>query len=197
MGKPIFGWYVGGSTSIENLFHFPAGTTKVYSKCYSCLYWKMDQYFKTVIRNWGEGGTCESSVFTVMFVQGKTDQGNSNDGVFHTSNGIPSPPKRGNSKSVLWSHNFNLSILTFSVILSIMTVQCWSQWPRGLTLELFSPARTLGSWVRIPPKAWTFGVCMRLFCVRVVLCVGSGLAMDWSPVQGVLPTEKVAKSKGL
>jgi hypothetical protein len=31
-------------------------------------------------------------------------------------------------------------------------------------------------------------VCVRLFCVCVVLCVGSGLAMGWSPVQGVLPT---------
>jgi hypothetical protein len=31
-------------------------------------------------------------------------------------------------------------------------------------------------------------VCLRLFCVCVVLCVGNGLAMGWSPVQGVLPT---------
>jgi hypothetical protein len=31
-------------------------------------------------------------------------------------------------------------------------------------------------------------VCVRLFYVCVVLCVGSGLAMGWSPVQGVLPT---------
>jgi hypothetical protein len=29
-------------------------------------------------------------------------------------------------------------------------------------LELSSLARTLGSWVRIPRKAWMFGVCMRL-----------------------------------
>jgi hypothetical protein len=27
-------------------------------------------------------------------------------------------------------------------------------------------------------------VCLRLFCV----CVGSGLATDWFPLQGVLPT---------
>jgi hypothetical protein len=33
----------------------------------------------------------------------------------------------------------------------------------------------------------TAGVCMRLFCVSVVLCLGSGLATGWSPVQGVLP----------
>jgi hypothetical protein len=30
--------------------------------------------------------------------------------------------------------------------------------------------------------------CVRLFCVYVVLCVGSGLEMDSSPAQGVLPT---------
>jgi hypothetical protein len=29
-------------------------------------------------------------------------------------------------------------------------------------------------------------VCVRLFCVCVVLRVGSGLARGWSPVQGVL-----------
>jgi hypothetical protein len=29
---------------------------------------------------------------------------------------------------------------------------------------------------------------VRLFCVCVVVCVGSGLAKGWSPVQGVLPT---------
>jgi hypothetical protein len=29
------------------------------------------------------------------------------------------------------------------------------------------------------------GVCMCLFCVCVVLCLGSGLAKGWSLVQGV------------
>jgi hypothetical protein len=55
------------------------------------------------------------------------------------------------------------------------------------------------------PKAWTIfarsntgvvgsnatrdrDVYLRLLCVCVVLCVGSSLATDWSPVQGVLPT---------
>jgi hypothetical protein len=37
--------------------------------------------------------------------------------------------------------------------------------------EMSSLARTLGSWVRILLKAWMFGVCMRLFCVCVVLCL--------------------------
>jgi hypothetical protein len=31
-------------------------------------------------------------------------------------------------------------------------------------------------------------VCLRLFCVCVVLCVGRGLATGWSPFEGVLPT---------
>jgi hypothetical protein len=31
-------------------------------------------------------------------------------------------------------------------------------------------------------------VCVRLFCVCIVLCVGWRLATGWSPVQGVLPT---------
>jgi hypothetical protein len=38
-------------------------------------------------------------------------------------------------------------------------------------------------------------VCVRLFCV-CDLCVDSGIAMCWSPVQGVLPTvEKIKKLK--
>jgi hypothetical protein len=66
----------------------------------------------------------------------------------------------------------------------------WSQWPRGLRHELPSLARTLGSWARIPLKAWMFGVCMRLFCVCVVLCLGISLARGWSLVQEVLPSVK-------
>jgi hypothetical protein len=50
-----------------------------------------------------------------------------------------------------------------------------SQWPLGLRHELSSLSRTLGSWVRIPLKAWMSVLCA-FFCVYVVLCVGSGLA---------------------
>jgi hypothetical protein len=50
--------------------------------------------------------------------------------------------------------------------------------------------RPLGSWVRIPVKTWIFGVCMRLFCVYVVLRLRRGLATSWSLVQGVLPSAK-------
>jgi hypothetical protein len=47
-----------------------------------------------------------------------------------------------------------------------------------------------------PLEHWVVGsnptrgkdVCVHLFCVSIVLCVGSGLATGWSPVQRVLPT---------
>jgi hypothetical protein len=42
--------------------------------------------------------------------------------------------------------------------------------------------------VVVPNPTRDMDVCVRLFFVCVVLCVGSGLATGWSPVQGVLPT---------
>jgi hypothetical protein len=60
-----------------------------------------------------------------------------------------------------------------------------SKWWRGLRHELSSLIQTLGSWVRIPLKAW-LSVC--IYSVFVLSCVGSGLATDWSSNQGVLPT---------
>jgi hypothetical protein len=62
---------------------------------------------------------------------------------------------------------------------------CRSLWPRGLRHELSSPARTLGSWVRIPLEPW-MPVCVYSVCA--VLCGGRGLVTRWSPVQGVLRT---------
>jgi hypothetical protein len=69
--------------------------------------------------------------------------------------------------------------------------------------EPYSPARTLGSWVRIPLEA----CCVRLLSVCVALCVGSGLAKGLSLIQEVLPTatdcvyikklKKRPRSKGL
>jgi hypothetical protein len=74
-----------------------------------------------------------------------------------------------------------LLLIFIIIIIIIITVT------GGLRHEPSSPARKLGSWVRISLEAWMF-VCVRLFCVCVVLCVGRGLATGWSPVQGVLPT---------
>jgi hypothetical protein len=47
-----------------------------------------------------------------------------------------------------------------------------SQWPRGLRHKLSSLTRTLGSWVRIPLKAWLSVCIYSMF----VLCVDRGLA---------------------
>jgi hypothetical protein len=57
-----------------------------------------------------------------------------------------------------------------------------SQWPRNLRHELSSSARTLGTWVRIPLKAWMSG------CVYSVFVLGSGLSRGLIPIQGVLAT---------
>jgi hypothetical protein len=40
-----------------------------------------------------------------------------------------------------------------------------SQWPRGLRHELSSLARILGSWVRIPLKAWMSAFILYLCCI--------------------------------
>jgi hypothetical protein len=53
-----------------------------------------------------------------------------------------------------------------------------SRWRRGLRHELSSLTRTLGSWVRIPFKAW---MSVSVYSVFVLFCVDSGLATSWSP----------------
>jgi hypothetical protein len=45
-----------------------------------------------------------------------------------------------------------------------------SQWPRSLRHELSSIAWTLGSWVRIPLKAWTSVLCAFILCLCCSLC---------------------------
>jgi hypothetical protein len=60
---------------------------------------------------------------------------------------------------------------TFFLVFVTYIPSCRSQWPRGLRHEMSSLARTLGSWVRTPLKAWMF-VCI----YSVFSCVGSGLA---------------------
>jgi hypothetical protein len=103
-------------------------------------------------------------------------------------------------------NNCNVIIIHISEPLrhsEFQTTQRRSQQPSGLRHELSSLARRPGLWVRIPHKAWMFGVCMCLFCVCVVLCLGRGLATSWSLVQGVLPSvqiimklKEVARSHG-
>jgi hypothetical protein len=61
-------------------------------------------------------------------------------------------------KPVIHSEPFRSIHLTYTAIVSADH----SDRPRGLRQEMFTPARTLGSWVRIPLEAW-MSVC--LFCV--------------------------------
>jgi hypothetical protein len=79
------------------------------------------------------------------------------------------------------------------------------QIPRRIP-ETHTPVyRRMPATVAAPCEAWTvfshsntgdvgsnltrgMDVCLRLFCVFAVPCIGSGLATGWSPVQGVLPT---------
>jgi hypothetical protein len=86
----------------------------------------------------------------------------------------------------------NRSVWTFSPITSfrhpshlynLYIVLYRSQWPRGVRHELSSNTGIVGS-----NLTRCMDVCVRLVGVCVVLCVGSGLATGWSPVQGVLPT---------
>jgi hypothetical protein len=49
-----------------------------------------------------------------------------------------------------------------------------------------SPAKTLGSWVRIPCETWMFACVYSAF---MLYCVISGLATGSSPIQGVLPDD--------
>jgi hypothetical protein len=57
---------------------------------------------------------------------------------------------------------------------------------RDIKYQMSSPARTLGSWVRILLKAW-MSVCF--YSLFVFSCVSSGLATGSSPVQGVLSSK--------
>jgi hypothetical protein len=86
----------------------------------------------------------------------------------------------------LWGYNENVIIsVGAGILLDVVPNLSLSQWPRGLRHEPSSPAVTLGYWFEIPLNAW-MSVCV---CSAFMLpCVDSGLAMCWSPAQGVLPT---------
>jgi hypothetical protein len=45
-----------------------------------------------------------------------------------------------------------------------------TQWPQGLRHELFSLARMLESWVRIPLKAWMSVLCAFILCLCCSVC---------------------------
>jgi hypothetical protein len=91
-----------------------------------------------------------------------------------------------------WSCNFTPSY----VFMQWYLVDCRSRWPSGLNRALSSLARKPGPWGRIPLRAWMFSVCVCV-CVFLCLCTGRGLAMSWSPVQGVLPISLIKKLRKL
>jgi hypothetical protein len=79
---------------------------------------------------------------------------------------------------------FYLFECTFRYFISGYKYHGRSRWQSGLRHVRSSLARKPGSWVRISHKKWMFGMFMCLFCVCVVLCLGSDLATSWSLVQG-------------
>jgi hypothetical protein len=83
----------------------------------------------------------------------------------------------------MFAQNFTKIIHILSITLSR------SQWQRSLKHELSSIALTLGSWVRIPFEAWMS------ICVYSVFVLGSGLATDWSLVQGSYRMSQTKKLK--
>jgi hypothetical protein len=76
-----------------------------------------------------------------------------------------------------------LSLKFCRIVIKLVVIMPTTVAARSKACEPSSPDRILGPWVRIPLKAW-MSVCV--FCVCVVLCVGSGFATGWSPIRGVL-----------
>jgi hypothetical protein len=68
-----------------------------------------------------------------------------------------------------WVGYVTIFIIYIIGLFAAVCITSRSWWPRGIRHELFSPAQTLGSWVRILLKAW-MSVCV------YSVCVGSGLA---------------------
>jgi hypothetical protein len=71
-------------------------------------------------------------------------------------------------------------LYNWSIFQVLTEHNCRSQCPRGLRYEP-AFARSNSGIVGSNPTR-DMDVCVRLFCVCVVLCVGSGLVTSWSPV---------------
>jgi hypothetical protein len=98
--------------------------------------------------------------------------------------------------ALVYLHRINLRYREDFLDLSSGRRTCWVLWYYIFNFPITVAARS---------KAWTvfarsnngimglnptrgMDVCLHLFCVCIVLCVGSSLTRGWSPVQGVLPT---------
>jgi hypothetical protein len=96
-----------------------------------------------------------------------------------------------------WQHWLAVRVRSHDYIIkSFMSGSQWncrSRWPRGQSWIVF--ARSNAGIVGSNPTR-CLDICVFLFFVCVVLCVGSGLSTGWSPVQGVQPTVyKIKKLK--
>jgi hypothetical protein len=90
-------------------------------------------------------------------------------------------------QTVIWSRNaYHLPrLLQFEIFVNKWTFAD-HKWPaRSKAWAVFARSNT-GIMGSNPTRGMDVYVC--LFCVFVVLCVGSGLATGWSPGQQVLPT---------
>jgi hypothetical protein len=95
----------------------------------------------------------------------------------------------------VWNNKKKKKKIEFQNILPDLVLSvCRSRWLRGSKAWIvFNCSNT-----EIMGFNGTGGmdVCVRLFYVYVVLCVGSSFVMGWSPVQGALPTVyKISKLK--
>jgi hypothetical protein len=80
--------------------------------------------------------------------------------------------------------NYKLSYYEASSILSTQKGDLITVAPRSKASNVLARS-TLGTWIWIPLEAW---ICVGVYCVFMLSCVGSGLATGWSPVQWLLPT---------
>jgi hypothetical protein len=79
-----------------------------------------------------------------------------------------------------WKRRYTVKIISVYVPYMPITMAARS---KAWTVFARSNTRIVGS-----NPAQGMDVCVRLFCVCFVLCVGSCLLTGWSPVQGALPT---------
>jgi hypothetical protein len=98
-----------------------------------------------------------------------------------------------------------------SVVMYVSSQKWWQQYPilEGMLESVLQcPSTTVfarsNSEVVRSNSTRGMVVCVSLFCVCVVLCVGKGLATGWSPVKGVLSSlyrikilKKLPRYKGL
>jgi hypothetical protein len=87
---------------------------------------------------------------------------------------IRAAPQLSTSRSVVRSQARSSGICggksgTRAGFLRVLLFPRQLQWPRGLRHELSSLARTLGSWVRFPLKAWMSVICACILCLCLSL----------------------------